>query len=58
MRKPARANGMECWSNGVLGFEPITPPLQYSNPDEANKRNETYDFFLQPASSFKDERPG
>ena len=26
---------MECWSNGVLGLEPITPPLQYSNPWEA-----------------------
>jgi hypothetical protein len=29
---------MECWSNGVLGIEPITPPLQYSSPDEANER--------------------
>jgi hypothetical protein len=25
-------NGLECWSNGVLGLEPITPPLQYSIP--------------------------
>jgi hypothetical protein len=31
---------MECWSNGVLGMEPITPPLQYSSPDEAMERKQ------------------
>jgi hypothetical protein len=40
-----RANEMECWSNGVLGLEPITPPLQYSSPDEATKRNEAGGLF-------------
>jgi hypothetical protein len=32
---------MGYWSNGVLeywGFEPITPPLQYSSPGEAIER--------------------
>jgi hypothetical protein len=30
-----RASEMECWSNGVMGLEPITPPLQYFSADEA-----------------------